>query len=185
MKNSRKQSVKTIFTLTCAIMLMATGCEYFKDVVVPKADSTAPNAIATVMVNGEIVAFGRNIDGSLLYRTRDSRTGFIAAAVAQDKGGARSVVMMPSLRYSCASPGSNLAATRFVDYLPTERSQEGEVGEVVSDGVFAAGVINFGQLRCPQSGQVVTAATYSWAVQAEDFHGNVKTMQNARIEYRR
>lgn len=187
MKNSTKQRVAhiTLLLTSAVLLLVVSGCEYFKDVVIPKHDINEPSAIASVMVNGDIVAFGRNIDGSLTYRTSDRNTGFIAVAAAQDKGGAHRVVMAPALQYTCASPGSSFATRRIVDYVTLERTQEGQVGDVVSDGVFTAHVINFGQLRCARPGEVVTHATYTWHVQAEDFHGNVKEMQNATIEYRR
>lgn len=150
-----------------------TNCQHFAQVTVPATDTTAP------VIGTRMFFFGEEELGLWpLYReTSDPDAVWAIFPFGFDGGGIRSVRMTHALSVFCVdAPGIS------VHFVPVHEEQNGGPGSLVSNGIYLdGGARSFGEYTsfCAE----VESATYSWAITAEDFAGNVVADSGGEIVF--
>ncbi|HEY2513414.1 MAG TPA: hypothetical protein VGI39_21240, partial [Polyangiaceae bacterium] len=99
---------------------------------------------------------------------------FLAVAATVDSGGAASVLISTNSSLQCRDGNGGSHTVFQLGDLQTG-TQDGTVGQSVSDGVWIYEPVRFDQFDSCPNGWRLTEATYSWATVSEDFHGNRST----------
>ena len=83
--------------------------------------------------------------------------------------------------YTACKSGSFIQES-IGDFGHTFETQDGDVGDVVDNGLWTSISKQFDPDRCP-AGYTLSSAYVEWSVETEDFHGNVNDHGTARITY--
>jgi hypothetical protein len=185
----RRRTVLRVAAAAGTAALFA-GCQYFSNVVIPAVDTTPPSAIAGVydVEQGKYVALGFGIQ-SVYYDVYDPTTTLMAVGSTYDQGGAKSVSMTAEWVYYCEDSSGDVGILTD-DFVrpppPTSASQNGKVGDTVSNGVWAYFAVRFDQVpsardECPR-GWTPLYTAFNWSFESVDFHGNT-SWGSGEIDY--
>jgi hypothetical protein len=176
-----------IFLTSAVIAASAalSGCDFFKDVVIPVTDTTAPsiwNGVYDPIAN-QYISLTADPGEATYNATLDdlSNTYWMVGAII-DEGGAHDVAIKGAVDVVCYrfSPGRLEFSHRFFPFTDSD-AQQGKVGDTVSDGLYAASSVRFDQyVRADHTSPYCDASQFwnlsyvsaTWQTSGGDFHGN-------------
>jgi len=170
-------------TALALVALSITGCEFFSSVTIPGTDYTPPTPWTTVYFDGAHQRVSTGAD-PLSYTMVDPDQGFFILSSAIDSGGAAEVVMEWDVEHFCRS--ESLGQVVVAVMVPGHAAQSGQVGDVVSSGVWTAQYIRFADMSNPCApGWDWFSSTVTWMSAGMDFAGNRSEHGWARVTHYR
>jgi hypothetical protein len=169
-----------------------SGCDYFSNVVIPATDTTPPYAVSGVydIVQNQYVALGATGDSldkpALKYRVTDPTETYMAVGATVDLGGAKSVHVWGQFVWWCRDSHGTEGLEPGPIVGSNTATQNGNVGDTVSDGVWTYLAVRFDQVEpangCAQNGWTYLYTKFYWFTTSEDFHGN-KAYSTGEMDY--
>ncbi len=172
--------MKTKIAALAVLASTLTACEYFQDVTIPLLDFTAPTAWTSVYFNGMHQDISGGVANAINYEMSDPNTYFLIIGASTDNGGSARVDLNWEVEHFCTS--GDLGQIKNALKVPGWATQSGNVGDQVSNGVWAGELIRFSNMANPCSpGWQWVASTVYWQAVAEDFHGNQSSHGWSRV----